>query len=45
MTIHDPLYPECKGEENVTRMMEESHRIIMSALPEKYQGKVENPDQ
>jgi 1-acyl-sn-glycerol-3-phosphate acyltransferase len=37
MTIHDPIYPECKGEENVTRMMEESHRIIRSGLPEKYQ--------
>ena len=45
MTIHDPIYPECKGEENVNRMMEESHRIIMSGLPEKYQGMVENPDQ
>ena len=45
MTIHDPIYPECKGEENVNRMMEESHRIIMSALPEKYQGMVDNPDQ
>jgi 1-acyl-sn-glycerol-3-phosphate acyltransferase len=45
MTIHDPIYPECKGEENVNRMMEESHRIIMSGLPEKYQGEVENPDQ
>ena len=45
MTIHDPIYPTCKGEENVNRMMEESHRIIMSGLPEKYQGIVENPDQ
>ena len=45
ITIHDPIYPECKGEENVNRMMEESYKIIMSGLPEKYQGKVENPDQ
>ena len=45
MTIHDPIYPTCKGEENVNRMMEESYKIIMNGLPEKYQGKVENPDQ
>jgi 1-acyl-sn-glycerol-3-phosphate acyltransferase len=45
MTIHDPIYPQCKGEENVNRMMEESYKVIMSGLPEKYQGTVENPDQ
>ena len=45
MTIHDPIYPECKGEENVNRMMEESYQAIMKGLPEKYQGKVTNPDQ
>ena len=45
MTIHDPIYPECKGEENVNRMMEESYQAIMNGLPEKYQGTVENPDQ
>lgn len=45
MTIHDPIYPQCKGEENVNRIMEESYNAIMSGLPEKYQGKVANPDQ
>ena len=34
-----------KGEENVNRMIEESHRIIMQGLPERHQGMVENPDQ
>jgi 1-acyl-sn-glycerol-3-phosphate acyltransferase len=45
MTIHDPIYPECKGEENVNRMMEESYKAIEQGLPEKYRGMVENPDQ
>ena len=45
LTIHDPIYPECKGEENVTRMIDESYRIIMEGLPEKYQGMTDNPDQ
>lgn len=45
LVIHKPLYPECKGPENVKRMMEESYDIIMSALPERYQGYVENTDQ
>ena len=45
MTIHDPIYPQCKGEENVNRMMEESYKAIEQGLPEKYRGMVENPDQ
>ena len=45
MTIHDPIFPECKGPENVTRIMEESYEAIEKGLPEKYQGFVENPDQ
>jgi 1-acyl-sn-glycerol-3-phosphate acyltransferase len=45
MTIHDPIYPECKGEANVNRMMEESYKAIEQGLPEKYRGMVENPDQ
>ena len=44
-TIHGPIYPECKGEENVNRMMEESYKAIEQGLPEKYRGMVENPDQ
>lgn len=45
LVIHKPLYPECKGADNIKRMMDESYDIIMSALPERHQGFVENPDQ
>lgn len=45
LVIHKPLYPESKGAENVKRMMDESYATIMSALPERHQGFVENPDQ
>lgn len=45
LVIHKPLYPETKGPENIKRMMDESYRTIMSALPERHQGFVENPDQ
>lgn len=45
LVIHKPLYPECKGADNVKRMMDESYATIMSALPEHYQGYVENLDQ
>lgn len=45
LVIHKPLYPETKGPENVQRMMDESYATIMAALPEHYQGYVENPDQ
>lgn len=45
LTIHKPIYPESRGVENQTRMMEESYRTIMSGLVPEYQGFVENPDQ
>lgn len=45
LVIHKPLYPETKGPENIKRMMDESYSTIMSALPERHQGFVENPDQ
>lgn len=45
LVIHKPLYPESKGADNVKRMMDESYATIMSALPEHYQGYVENLDQ
>jgi 1-acyl-sn-glycerol-3-phosphate acyltransferase len=37
LTIHEPLYPLSKGQENIRRMSEESYRIIQSALEPKYQ--------
>lgn len=45
LVIHKPLYPECKGADNIKRMMDESYATIMAALPERHQGYVENPDQ
>lgn len=43
--VHQPIVPTCKGADNVKRCMEESYAAIMSALPERHQGFVENPDQ
>lgn len=45
LVVHPPLYPEGKGADNVQRMMDQCYTTIMSALPECYQGYVENPDQ
>ena len=45
IVIHKPIAPEGKGPEHVRHAMDESYRIIMSALPERHQGFVENPDQ
>ena len=32
LTIHEPIYPEARGEENIRRMMEESFEKIQSGL-------------
>lgn len=45
LVIHKPLYPECKGADNIKRLMDESYKTIMDALPERHQGYVENLDQ
>lgn len=45
LTIHKPIYPQSKGEDNQHRLMQESYDAIMSALVPEYQGYVENPDQ
>ncbi len=45
LTIHKPIHPQSKGMENIKRMMEESYREIEKALPKKYQGMIDNPDQ
>ncbi len=45
LTIHGPIYPQGKGMENIKATMEQSYREIEKALPEKYQGMVDNPDQ
>jgi len=45
LTIHPPIPPQGKGPDNVKSVMQQSYDTIMSALPEHYQGYVENPDQ
>lgn len=38
LTIHKPIFPTGKGEENLKMLMEESRKAIETALPEKYKG-------
>lgn len=45
LIIHKPIYPTSHSPEDIRRTMDESYRVIMSALPEKYQGYVKNEDQ
>ena len=45
LTIHEPIYPlGKKGEENLQMLMAESYKAIEKDLPQKYKGKMENPD-
>lgn len=37
LTIHEPIYPTCKGPENIKEMIGKSYEIINRDLPEKYQ--------
>lgn len=45
LTIHKPIYPLTQGADNIKRTMEKSYEDIMSALPERHKGFMENPDQ
>ncbi|MDY4558078.1 MAG: lysophospholipid acyltransferase family protein [Alloprevotella sp.] len=45
LVIHKPIFPTSHSPEDIRRTMDESYRVIMSALPEKYQGYVKNEDQ
>ena len=45
LTIHQPIYPEGQGPENVQTTMNQAYDAIMSALDTEFQGYVENPDQ
>ena len=44
LTIHQPIYPQGKGQDNQTMLMEESYQAIEKGLPEntKEKRKVEN---
>ena len=45
LVIHKPIEPNGKGADDIKAVMKKSYDDIMSALPEKYQGYVENKDQ
>lgn len=45
LTIHKPIYPIGQGKENVVGTEQKSYKTVMSAIADKYQGFVENPDQ
>lgn len=45
LVIHKPIYPKTHSAEELKSIMDESYKIIMSSLPEKYQGYVKNDDQ
>ncbi|MBP3789460.1 MAG: 1-acyl-sn-glycerol-3-phosphate acyltransferase [Prevotella sp.] len=45
LTIHQPIYPVGRGDENVTASMHQAYDSVMSALVPEYQGYVENSDQ
>ena len=45
LIIHKPIPPRGKGAEELKATMLQSYETIMAALPEKYQGYVENKDQ
>ena len=36
LTIHAPIYPQSQGADNVSRLMEESYKVIESGLDPKY---------
>ena len=45
LTIHQPIYPIGKGQQNVQAIMRQSYDSVWGALTPEYQGFVENPDQ
>lgn len=45
LTIHKPIFPKCKGMDNIKELMNESYKSIESGLPDEYKGKIDNPDQ
>lgn len=45
LTIHKPIYPISKGNENVKAMMTQTFEAIHSSLSPEYKGLVDNPDQ
>jgi 1-acyl-sn-glycerol-3-phosphate acyltransferase len=38
LTLHEPIYPQSKGPENIKQTMEKAYEVIQESLPERYQG-------
>ncbi len=45
LTIHEPILPKGKGLKSIQETLDESYKIVESALPEELKGMVYNPDQ
>ena len=45
LTIHPPIYPNGKGNENIQILMEESFKAIEQSLPENYRDKAVSSEQ
>ena len=45
LTIHKPIAPQGKGNDNIKAIEKESYDVVMSGLVDEYKGFVENPDQ
>ena len=45
LVVHKPILPKPQDMEEIKDVMQESYQVIMSSLPQEYQGFVENPDQ
>lgn len=45
LTIHRPIFPEGKGNENIKKLEEESRKAVVASLTPEYQSFEENPDQ
>ncbi len=39
LTLHEPIFPQTQGPENMKSTMEKAYTVIQESLPEKYKGK------
>lgn len=44
LTIHEPIYPIGRGQDNIDATLRQAYDSVMSSLVPEYQGYVENPD-
>lgn len=45
LTIHEPIYPQGKGQEYEKQTMKAAYETVMEGLAPEYKGFIENPDQ